>query len=239
MTQVQNDESTRPETIPAGRYTAIAVQDTGIGMSSQVMAQAFEPFFTTKPMGKGTGLGLSMVYGFVRQSGGYVRLSSTPGQGTTVQLLFPLVEATAIAAPLPDSRGLVNTARNRYRILVVEDIEEVLATVNGMLTALGYDTATAVDGPSALRILSEQGPFDGMLTDIGLPGNLSGWELADLVGQTMPNLKIATMSGYNEQQVIGGNRINRQMPHLRKPFQRADLAKVMAALFPSDSFSRS
>ena len=221
------------KTIAAGRYAVIEVRDTGTGMTPEVVAKAFEPFFTTKPMGEGTGLGLSMVYGFVHKSGGHIQLASAPGKGTTVRLQFPISEEPTEKQTTPAERGRSDSSLDlrptgtRRRILVVEDMPDVMTTVTEMLVGLGYDIVTAVDAHSALEVLAQPEPVDGMLTDIGLPNAMNGVSLAKTATEILPGLKIATMSGYKE----GDAEIPPQWIHLTKPFLRSDLAAAMTALF--------
>lgn len=236
----QAADSTGKANVPAERYAVIEVRDTGTGMTPEVMAKAFEPFFTTKPMGEGTGLGLSMVYGFVHQSGGHIQLSSAPGKGTAVRLQFPLSEersekhAPSADRPRPASSLDLRRSGTRRRILVVEDMPDVMTTVTDMLVGLGYDVVTAVDAHSALEILAQPEPVDGMLTDIGLPNAMNGVSLAKTATDILPNLKIATMSGYKDQQSHGEAEITPPWIHLTKPFLRADLAMAMTVLFAAE-----
>ena len=233
-------DSSGPLSGPAGHHAVIEVRDTGTGMTPEVMAKAFEPFFTTKPMGEGTGLGLSMVYGFVHQSGGHIQLSSMPGKGTTVRLQFPLTgESSEKPAPSTDRPRAaaspdLRPSGSRRRILVVEDMPDVMTTVTDMLVGLGYDVVTAVDAHSALEVLARPEPVDGMLTDIGLPNAMNGVNLAKTATEILPNLKIATMSGYKEQHPLGDEPITPQWIHLTKPFLRADLAMAMTVLFAAE-----
>src|SRR5262249_43005388 len=157
------------ERIEPGEYVMIDVSDTGQGMDADVMSKVFDPFFTTKPIGQGTGLGLSMVYGFVRQSGGHVSLTSAPGRGTSVKLFLPRLQGEAALetqqrAPLPAPRGEGET------VLVIEDDSSVRMLVVEVLHELGYKALEAADSPGALAILDSSRHIDLMVSDVGLPG---------------------------------------------------------------------
>ena len=209
-----------PET-RRGRYVAITVADTGEGMSEAVRAQAFEPFFTTREVGKGSGLGLSVVYGFVKQSGGHVRLESAPGRGTTVTLYLPeavdKAVATGVVTPLPVARGRDET------VLVVEDNQDVRRLAVSMLEGLGYKVLEAVDGSTALSLLDTGQGIELLLTDVMLPGGMSGPDIAREARRRRPGLKLAHMSGY----AGGGGHIvlDPEVTFIGKPFTRAAFAR--------------
>ena len=163
--------------VKPGPYVMLAVSDTGAGMSQDVLDKVFEPFFTTKEVGKGTGLGLSMVYGFVKQSGGHIRIYSEVGHGTTIKLYLPpargqVEAAPAAAAPLPPGNET---------ILVVEDDALVRNFVTAQLQSLGYRTVDAANGPAALNLIEGGQAFDLLFTDVIMPGGMSGRELAEKV----------------------------------------------------------
>lgn len=179
-----------------GDYVEIAVSDTGCGMDEATRARAFEPFFTTKPLGQGTGLGLSQTYGFVRQSGGFVRLDSTPGRGTTVRLYLPRhARAQEQHTPTP---GLAESAKPGAgeTVLLVEDEEGVRAIAAEHLRELGYAVLEAVDGPAALRLLHSGVQMDVLVTDVGLPGGLNGRQVAEAVRARRPGLPVLFITGY-------------------------------------------
>lgn len=178
-----------------GDYVMVAVTDSGTGMTPETAAQVFEPFFTTKETGQGTGLGLSMVYGFTKQSGGHVNIYSEPGLGTTVKLYFPRVEPPAEGG---SGHGSENTERPKgnERILVVEDDADVRDALAGMLELLGYSAVMARDGAEALRRLEEHDDFALLLTDVVMPGGMSGPELAEEVAARRPGIKVLFTSGY-------------------------------------------
>ena len=224
-------DRTGPEPIPPGGYAAIEVADTGAGMPAETLRRIFEPFFTTKPMGEGTGLGLSMVYGFVRQSGGHIQVRSAPGEGTQFRLLFPAVDVAIIAESGLDGGPVDSPPVSRRRVLVVDDMPDVNAVVSAMLKALGYDVVGAVDSVAALAMLERDPSIEAMLTDIGLPGGMSGLDLAEVAAAKYPDLRIVTMSGYNDEQAREGVASPGVGVHLRKPLRRADLAAAIQQVF--------
>jgi len=210
------------EVIP-GQYVAIAVTDNGVGMDAKTVAQAFEPFFTTKAVGKGTGLGLSQVYGFVKQSGGHVKIYSELGHGTTVKLYLPRLRAQAGAEPdsepAPDPEG-----DKEETILVLEDDDEVRANSVDSLRELGYRVIEAHDGPSALRLLERQPRVDLLFTDIVLPGGLTGAEVALRARTLRPTLKVLFTTGYARNAIIHHGRLDKGVQLIVKPFSFSDLA---------------
>src|SRR6266404_4785865 len=163
-----------PDVSP-GRYVMLAVSDTGTGMSAAIRDRIFEPFCTTKDSGKGTGLGLSMVYGFVKQSGGQIKVYSEVGHGTTVKLFLPRAQASAASErPEPET----DVPRGSESVLLVEDDEMVRATAAIMLRDLGYRVTEATDGRLALALIESKPPFDLILTDVVMPGGMTGWDMA-------------------------------------------------------------
>ena len=174
--------------LPTGDYISICVIDTGTGMTAEVAKHAFEPFFTTKPAGEGTGLGLSMVYGFVRQSGGQVRLDTAPGAGTTVCVYLPRHDGVV---SVDKREGPAEAAAPRERcIVLVEDEETIREILTEELTGLGYRVLEAGDGPAGLRILQSAVEVDLLLTDVGLPGGMNGRQVADAARVSRPDLKV-------------------------------------------------
>ncbi len=204
-----------------GQYVMLAVSDTGSGMPPDVAERAFEPFFTTKPEGLGTGLGLSQVYGFVRQSGGHVRLQSVPGQGTTVRLYLPRSHRPADAAE-PAAPGQVEGGHET--ILVVEDDAPVREAVVGMLTDLGYRVLKAGDALQALSILEDEPRIDLLFTDFGMPGPLKTRDLARQARVMIPDLKVLYTSGYAADEVMHDGRLDAGLL-LSKPYRREELAQ--------------
>ena len=167
------------EEVTPGQYVMIAVSDTGSGMTKEVIAKAFEPFFTTKDTGQGTGLGLSQVYGFVKQSGGHVRIYSELNEGTTVKIYMPRLVDESLRNRNQPAQSPLPTATEEELILVVEDDEDVRSNTTTMLNELGYRVLEAPDGPQALRILESRSDIDLLFTDVGLPGGINGRQLAD------------------------------------------------------------
>jgi signal transduction histidine kinase/CheY-like chemotaxis protein len=218
------DESysaTDAEVVP-GQYVAIAISDTGAGMSKETLSRVFEPFFTTKEVGRGTGLGLSMVYGFVKQSGGHITIYSEPGQGTTVKLYFPRYHGGGTARD-PVSRESVPRASAGEAILVVEDNQEVRAYSVMTLRELGYRVLEAVDGPSALAILRSGESVDLLFTDVVLPG-MNGRALADAARELRPGLKALFTTGYSRNAIVHQGRLDPGVHLLTKPFTFEQLA---------------
>ncbi len=212
-----------------GDYVMVAVSDTGIGMDDATMRRAFEPFFTTKEVGKGSGLGLSMVYGFVKQSNGHVRLYSEPGQGTTVKLYLPRAPEAADAAARPGAEGALPVGQER--VLLVEDDELVRAHVGRLLAGLGYRVVAVRDGPAALARLREDDGFDLLFTDIVMPGGIDGRQLAEAARRLHPGLPVLFTSGYAENAIIHQGRLAPGVHLLQKPYRRQDLAeKIRLAL---------
>jgi len=212
-----------PDATP-GHYVRIAIRDTGVGMSAETLARAFEPFFTTKDVGHGTGLGLSQVYGFVTQSGGHVRIESALGRGTTVEILLPRSEGDALPSVAPAAAPTVARAREHEAILVVEDNDEVRAHTVSALRELGYDVIEAARGSTALARLDERPDVKLLFTDIGLPGGMSGAELAEAARRERPDLKVLFATGYARDTVTQDPRILPTGLLVAKPFAFVALA---------------
>jgi PAS domain S-box-containing protein len=210
-----------PELNP-GQYVMIAVSDTGTGMTPDVLEQAFDPFFSTKPEGKGSGLGLSMVYGFARQSGGHVKIYSEPGNGTTVKLYLPR-STEAEDAPLPpETRAIIG---GKETILVAEDDEGVRATVVELLSELGYQVLKAGDAVSALSIIDSGMQIDLLFTDVVMPGPLRSPDLARKARERQPGMAVLFTSGYTENAIVHGGRLDAGVDLLGKPYTREALAR--------------
>jgi CheY-like chemotaxis protein len=187
------------------------------------VAQAFEPFFTTKAVGKGTGLGLSQVYGFVKQSGGHVKIYSEVGQGTTVKLYLPRLATQAAGAEQVESTPNPEAAQEET-ILVLEDDDEVRAYSVETLRELGYRVIEAHDGPSALRLLERQPRVDLLFTDVVLPGGLTGAQVATQAKTLRPALKVLFTTGYARNAIIHHGRLDKGVQLIVKPFSFSDLA---------------
>ncbi len=204
-----------------GDYIMISVADSGIGMAREVQGRAFEPFFTTKQPGKGTGLGLSMVYGFVKQSGGHVMIDSEIGQGTILRLYLPRTTAQAAEVEIP---GAWQVHGGSQTILLVEDNDMVRGHTEAMLRGLGYCVLAAADGAEALLLLQEGVRPDLLLTDVVLPGGMTGREVADSAAAVIPGLRVLFTSGYSGNVLLEGGRISPGVELISKPFRRSELA---------------
>ena len=221
-----------PRNVPPGEYVALSVVDTGTGMTPEVVARAFDPFFTTKPLGQGTGLGLSMIYGFVLQSGGHVRLRSEVGQGTTVAIYLPRhIEAVHRTQ---DAGGMANLhpAASSAVVLVVEDEPDVRMVVVELLSDLGFTVLEAADGRSGLQILESGTRIDLLLTDVGLPGGMNGRQLADAARQRRPELHVLFVTGYAESVAASNGQMEPGMQVMIKPFSLDALAARVQGIIP-------
>jgi PAS domain S-box-containing protein len=214
--------------IGSGDYVQISIGDTGKGIAPDILDKVFEPFFTTKEVGKGTGLGLSMVYGFLEQSRGHVRIESEVGRGTTVRLYLPKSNDTMNAtAEQPEA-----PPRGQERILVVEDDPHVRAGVLGQLEGLGYQATGATDGTSGLAAFeTSPHPFDLLLTDVIVPGAMNGKALADEVKRRWPVTRVVFMSGYSENILSTQGRLEPGVLLLNKPFTVHELARMLRRAF--------
>ncbi len=218
------DESyvARHADLTAGQYVMIAVHDTGTGMSSDVQARAFEPFFTTKPFGQATGLGLSMVYGFVAQSGGHVRIESEAGRGTTIRLYLPRYVQQSSPLTLPgDAAGRPRGAPET--VLVVEDDDTVRNAAVEALREIGYQVLEAPDAMEAFRLIADRGGIDLLFTDVGLPGGVNGRALADAAHNINPALKVLFTTGYTRDAALTSGVLSDDVHFLAKPFSLRQL----------------
>jgi CheY-like chemotaxis protein len=202
---------------------AIAVTDTGCGMTAEVMSRAFDPFFTTKKPGQGTGLGLSQVYGFAKQSGGHVKIYSEVGHGTTVKLYLPRYagEDEPVAIPAPADRPLQGNSSEV--VLVVEDEDRVRQMSVQLLRDLGYTVIHASDAKHALAMLETNVQFDLLFTDVVMP-DMNGKQLADRIKEQRPGLKVLYTTGYTRNAVIHNGMLDRDVSFLPKPFTIQQLA---------------
>ncbi|MDR7142734.1 PAS domain-containing protein [Rhizobium sp. BE258] len=219
---IDDDYARRHADVSAGQYVMLAVSDTGSGMPPEVIGKVFEPFFSTKPVGKGTGLGLSMVYGFVKQSGGHVKIYSEIGQGTTVRLYLP---RTLEEEDLLTEGDHGPATGGQETILVAEDDEEVRATVVEMLADLGYSILKAKDAASALTVIESGIPIDLLFTDVVMPGPLKSAELARKAKERLPDVAVLFTSGYTENSIVHGGRLDAGVDLLSKPYSREALAR--------------
>jgi PAS domain S-box-containing protein len=209
-----------------GQYVMIAVSDTGTGMTKEVLSKAFDPFFTTKEVGQGTGLGLSQVYGFIKQSGGHVKIYSEVDRGTTIKLYLPRL---VTAAALDDRKEIdfVHDARAKGTILLVEDEEDVRQFTTQVLRELGYQVTAASNGMSALAALQTMKQLDLLFTDIGLPDGMNGRQLADEVTRRRPGLRVLFTTGYARNAIIHDGRLDPGVDVIVKPFTQASLGRKL------------
>jgi len=214
--------ATNPDITP-GRYVLLAVSDTGTGMSHAVQDKVFEPFFTTKEVGKGSGLGMSMVYGFVKQSGGHIKIYSEEGHGTTIKLYLPPARGQVeVEAPAPEP-----VRRGSEVILVVEDDQLVRNYVVTQLGSLGYKTIAVPNARAALALVDKGEKFDLLFTDVIMPGGMNGRQLADEVAKRRPGMKVLYTSGYTENAIVHHGRLDEGVLLLAKPYRKAQLASML------------
>lgn len=227
-THLDSDVIPNEDVIP-GDYILISVSDTGTGMARDILEKAVEPFYTTKAKGKGSGLGLSMVHGFIKQSGGHINIYSELNLGTLVKLYLPRTNNHEEL----EKKELTDISRSRGQehILVVEDDELVLQSVLSQLERLGYRVSSATSGESAYKWLQANGPVDLLFTDVVMPGELNGPELAKKAKTLQPNLKVLFTSGYSENAITHAGRLDKGVQLLSKPYHRQALAeKIRFAL---------
>ncbi|MFZ0694682.1 MAG: ATP-binding protein, partial [Alphaproteobacteria bacterium] len=210
--------------IDPGPFVRITVADDGTGMTSEVLVRVFEPFFTTKEVGKGSGLGLSMVYGFVKQSGGYIEIASAPGRGTRVDLYLRKTEPERVAwKPRPKAAA----SAGGETILLAEDNPEVRKIAVSFLSQLGYRLIEAGNGPAALAVLESKQAVDLLFTDIVMPGGMSGVELARRALELRPGIKLLFATGYAEETASGGPAPAAGGHRLSKPYRKDNLAQAV------------
>ncbi|MFO1061381.1 MAG: ATP-binding protein [Dongiaceae bacterium] len=234
---LDDDYAAQHHEVVAGQYVAVAVSDTGTGMPPEVAARAFDPFFTTKKSGLGTGLGLSQVYGFVKQSGGHVKIYSEPGQGTTVKVYLPRDSAAAAAAlasidgmPVP---ALVPPGGSPEEIiLVVEDDERVRGTTVAALRELGYTVRHAASGEQALDLLQQMPQLRLLFTDVVMPG-MSGRALAEEAARRRPGIKVLYTTGYTANAIVHNGVVDRGVELIPKPFALDQLARKVRSVLDS------
>jgi PAS domain S-box-containing protein len=208
-----------------GPYVMVAVSDTGTGIPAALLEKVFEPFFTTKQVGKGTGLGLSMVYGFVKQSGGHIKVYSEEGHGTAIKIYLPRAEE-AVEAPA-DAAPVTPVPFGHETILVVEDDKLVRDYVVAQLGSLGYLTLAAENAAVALAYLASDTSFDLLFTDIIMPGGMNGRELAEAITLRRPGVKVLYTSGYTENAIVHHGRLDPGVALLNKPYRKKDLAEKL------------
>jgi PAS domain S-box-containing protein len=220
--------------LKGGDYVQLSVSDTGVGMPPEVRDRAFEPFFTTKEKGRGTGLGLAMVYGFVKQSGGYATIYSEVGHGTTINLYLPRVGASAMEQTA--SQGTGDTApKARGVILVVEDDERVRRLTVSRLKMIGYQVVEARDGPEALSVLESGAHVDLVFTDMIMPGGMSGREVVNAARALRPGVKVLLTTGYAEDLARLEELERERLKVLRKPYRQGNLVMALREVFADTS----
>jgi len=218
--------------VPVGQYIMVAVSDSGSGMPPEVLARALDPFFTTKAVGKGTGLGLSQVYGFVKQSGGHVRIYSEPGQGTSVKLYLPRFLGTGDLAAKTELSYVVPTGSAGQIVLVVENEERVRQLTVAMLSELGY-TVMDADGPaSALRVLDTNPEVRLLFADIVMP-DMNGRQLAEEAQRRNASLKVLYTTGYTRDAIVHNGVLDADVQLISKPFTLEQLANKAREVFDS------
>ena len=228
--------ASQSEVVP-GQYVVVAVSDSGTGMSREVVARAFEPFFTTKDVGHGTGLGLSQVYGFVKQSGGHVKIYSEPGEGTTVKIYLPRFHSTEDRAE-PEVVTKAPAAAHAETILVVEDDADVRSHTTGILRELGYAVLEAPEGKSALRAIEQHPEISLLFTDVGLPGGMNGRQLAEAARRIRSDLRVLFTTGYARNAIVHDGRLDPGVQLITKPFTYAALATKLRDVLDRQSGPR-
>ncbi|WP_244444604.1 PAS domain-containing hybrid sensor histidine kinase/response regulator [Nitratireductor basaltis] len=229
-----DERAARLSELPAGQYVLLAVRDTGSGMTPDVIEKAFDPFFTTKPIGLGTGLGLSMIYGFVRQSGGSVKISSEVNVGTTVEIYLPRHVGE------DDDTGLAPQELEHFEapaarsVLVIDDEPLVRMLVVDVLEELGYSALEAGDGPSGMKIIDSDEPIDLLITDIGLPNGMNGRQVAEAARLSRPELKVLFITGYAENAVFNHGHLQHGMQVVTKPFDISVLAERIQTMMAEE-----
>jgi PAS domain S-box-containing protein len=214
--------------LPLGQYVSIAVQDTGTGMTPEIVSRVFEPFFTTKEIGKGTGLGLSQVYGFVTQSGGQLKVDSTPGQGTKVTMLLPAQE-TGIETSEEEDETERPARDSAGTVLIVEDEPAVLEVASDIFDSLGYDVVTATDANEAIKVLDANPSIDVLFSDVIMPNGMNGVELSRKAREMRSDLKILLASGY-PMSALPSEGLSAGVSFISKPYRWTELAEKLRGL---------
>ena len=225
-----DERAAKERELTPGQYVSLCVTDTGTGMTPDVVARAFDPFFTTKPLGMGTGLGLSMIYGFVRQTGGQVRIYTEIGKGTTMCLYLPRHESEAGADEEISPDHPSGASGDGQVVLVIDDEPTIRMLIAEVLEEQGYSTIEASDGPSGMRVLQSPARIDLLITDVGLPGGMNGRQIADAARELRRDLKVLFITGYAENAVVGNGHLERGMHIVAKPFEMDVLARKIREL---------
>ena len=218
-----DERAAKERDTPAGQYVSICVTDTGSGIPKDIAERIFDPFFTTKPIGQGTGLGLSMIHGFVRQSGGQIRVYSEVGEGTTMCLYLPRYAGEGADDEQPLESEIPEMGAGET-VLVIDDEPTVRMLVVDVLQEAGYTAIEAEDGPTGLKILQSSPNLALLITDVGLPGGMNGRQVADAARELRPDLKVLFITGYAENAAVSGGHLEPGMAVVTKPFVMADLA---------------
>jgi nitrogen-specific signal transduction histidine kinase/CheY-like chemotaxis protein len=208
-----------------GDYVMIAVSDTGTGIAADLIEKVFDPFFTTKEVGKGTGLGLSMVFGFVKQSGGHIKIYSEEGHGTTVRIYLP--RSTGQGQAIVDTAASASIERGSETVLIVEDDALVRTYVMAQVASLGYATLEAANAAEALKIIDNGADVDLLFTDVIMPGGMNGRQLVDQALKRRPSLKTLFTSGYTENAILHHGRLDEGVLLLAKPYRKPELARMI------------
>jgi CheY-like chemotaxis protein len=232
-TYLDEEYAATHEEVTAGQYVMLAVSDTGTGMSPTTMARALEPFFTTKEEGQGTGLGLSQVYGFVKQSGGHIKLYSEPGQGTTVKVYLPRYTGNGADESPPERHAIPTPPAGGQTVLLVEDDPDVREFSASALSDLGYRVLEAPDSSTALILLDEHPKIALLFTDVGLPG-LNGRQLADEARRRVPDLKVVYTTGYARNAIVHHGVLDAGVDLLAKPFTAEGLGRKLQEVLRRD-----
>jgi CheY-like chemotaxis protein len=211
--------------MPAADYVLVEVSDTGTGIPPEIIDKIFEPFFSTKEVGKGTGLGLSMVFGFVKQSGGHIKIYSEEGHGTSVKMYLP--RATGLNQTAAEAAVSANVEGGTETVLVVEDDSLVRRYVMTQIESLGYTTFEAANASEALQIIDTAPTLDLLFTDVIMPGSMNGRQLVDEAKKRRPALKTLYTSGYTENAIVHHGRLDSGVLLLAKPYRKSELARML------------
>lgn len=227
-----DDRTGQQRDLQPGQYISLCVTDTGTGIPKDMLERIFDPFFTTKPIGQGTGLGLSMIHGFVRQSGGQIRVYTEPGHGTTMCLYLPRYLGEASDDTMPSVEGIEDHGDGRT-VLVIDDEPIVRMLIVEVLEEAGFNALEADDGPSGLKILESGVQIELLITDVGLPGGMNGRQVADAARDLRPDLKVLFVTGFAENALIANGHLDSGMAVVTKPFVMGELASKIASMVES------
>jgi CheY-like chemotaxis protein len=211
--------------VTVGNYVMIAVSDSGTGIPAAMLERVFEPFFTTKEVGKGTGLGLSMVFGFIKQSGGHIKIYSEEGHGTSIKMYLP--RATGLSQTAAEVQTSATITGGNEALLAVEDHAMVRRYVITQIESLGYTTLEAANAAEALNVIDTAATVDLLFTDVIMPGIMNGRQLVDIARARRPSLKVLYTSGYTENAIVHHGRLDSGVLLLAKPYRKAELARML------------